>query len=43
MAPVKRGRGNRYAHVDHVHDREEPVREKPPEPIKHIRRHNLQA
>jgi hypothetical protein len=27
MAPVTRGRGNRFAHVEDMNDREEPVRE----------------
>jgi hypothetical protein len=30
MAPVTRGRGNHFAQLDDVNDREEPVREEPP-------------
>jgi hypothetical protein len=30
MAPITRGRGNRFAHLENVNDREEPVREEPP-------------
>jgi hypothetical protein len=30
MAPVTRRRGNRFAHLEDVNDREEPVREEPP-------------
>jgi hypothetical protein len=29
MAPIIRGRGNRFAHFEDVHDCEEPVREEP--------------
>jgi hypothetical protein len=29
MAPVTRGRGNRFAHLEDVNDHEEPVREEP--------------
>jgi hypothetical protein len=29
MAPVTRGRGNHFAHLEDVNDREEPVREEP--------------
>jgi hypothetical protein len=30
MAPVTRGKGNHFAHVEDMHDREEPDREEPP-------------
>jgi hypothetical protein len=30
MAPVTRGRGNHFAHVEDMHDCEELVREEPP-------------
>jgi hypothetical protein len=30
MAPITRGRGNRFAHLEDVNDREELVREEPP-------------
>jgi hypothetical protein len=30
MAPVTRGRGNRFAHLEDVNNRQEPVREEPP-------------
>jgi hypothetical protein len=30
MAPVTRRMGNRFAHLENVNDREEPVREEPP-------------
>jgi hypothetical protein len=30
MVPVTRGRGNRFAHLGDVNDRQEPVREEPP-------------
>jgi hypothetical protein len=30
MAPVTRGRGNRFAHLEDMNDREEPVREESP-------------
>jgi hypothetical protein len=29
MAPVTRGRGNRFAHLEDVNNRQEPVREEP--------------
>jgi hypothetical protein len=30
MAPVTRGKGNRFAHMEDVNDRKEPVSEEPP-------------